>query len=86
MILRCDLHIHTALSPCGDMDMTPNNIVNMAQLKGLDRSWLTADEQSPSGKATRPQAIHQNPDTILPDRPVINASDGDVHGKDSRGG
>lgn len=28
-----------------------------AQLKGLDRSWLTADEQSPSGKATRPQAI-----------------------------
>lgn len=31
-----DLHIHTALSPCGDADMTPNNIVNMAILKGLD--------------------------------------------------
>ena len=31
-----DLHIHTALSPCGDNDMTPNNIVNMALLKGLD--------------------------------------------------
>lgn len=31
-----DFHIHTALSPCGDMDMTPNNIVNMAKLLELD--------------------------------------------------
>ncbi len=31
-----DLHIHTALSPCGDDDMTPNNIVNMALLCELD--------------------------------------------------
>ncbi len=31
-----DLHIHTALSPCGDNDMTPNNVVNMSLLKGLD--------------------------------------------------
>lgn len=31
-----DFHIHTVLSPCGDDDMTPNNIVNMAVLKGLD--------------------------------------------------
>jgi len=31
-----DLHIHSALSPCADADMTPNNIVNMARLKGLD--------------------------------------------------
>lgn len=31
-----DFHIHSALSPCGDEDMTPSNIVNMALLKGLD--------------------------------------------------
>jgi 3',5'-nucleoside bisphosphate phosphatase len=31
-----DLHIHSCLSPCSDEDMTPNNIVNMACLKGLD--------------------------------------------------
>lgn len=31
-----DLHIHSALSPCGDEDMTPNNIVNMSVLNGLD--------------------------------------------------
>ncbi len=36
MKLRYDLHIHSALSPCGDEDMTPNNIVNMAKICGLD--------------------------------------------------
>ena len=36
MKLYYDLHIHSALSPCGDNLMTPNNIVNMSMLKGLD--------------------------------------------------
>lgn len=31
-----DLHIHSCLSPCGDELMTPNNIVHMAKLKGLN--------------------------------------------------
>lgn len=31
-----DLHIHSCLSPCGDDDMTPANIVGMAAVKGLD--------------------------------------------------
>lgn len=31
-----DFHIHSCLSPCSSDDMTPNNIVNMAKLKGLD--------------------------------------------------
>ncbi|MDF2591211.1 MAG: hypothetical protein K0S75_677 [Clostridia bacterium] len=41
MKFAVDLHIHTALSPCGDNDMTPNNIVNMALLKGLDLIAVT---------------------------------------------
>ncbi len=42
-MVKCyyDLHIHTALSPCGDKDMTPNNIVNMALLKKLDIIAIT---------------------------------------------
>ncbi len=34
--LSYDLHIHSCLSPCGDNDMTPANIVGMAALKELD--------------------------------------------------
>ena len=36
MNIFCDLHIHSCLSPCGDMLMTPNNIVGMAIIKQLD--------------------------------------------------
>ncbi|MBQ1806601.1 MAG: PHP domain-containing protein [Ruminococcus sp.] len=36
-----DLHLHSCLSPCGDIDMTPNNIVHMAKLLGLDVIALT---------------------------------------------
>lgn len=36
-----DFHIHSALSPCADDDMTPNNIVNMARLTGLDAIALS---------------------------------------------
>ena len=36
-----DLHIHSALSPCADNDMTPNNIAGMAVLKGLQILALT---------------------------------------------
>ena len=35
MKLFYDFHIHSCLSPCGDNDSTPNNIVNMALIKGL---------------------------------------------------
>lgn len=34
--LSYDLHLHSCLSPCGDNDMTPANIVGMAALLGLD--------------------------------------------------
>lgn len=39
--LTYDLHIHSCLSPCGDDDMTPGNIVGMAAIKGLDVIALT---------------------------------------------
>lgn len=41
MKLFYDFHIHSALSPCGDEDMTPNNIVNMALIKELDAIAVT---------------------------------------------
>ena len=36
-----DFHLHSALSPCGDADMTPNNIVGMAKIIGLDAIAVT---------------------------------------------
>lgn len=36
-----DFHLHSCLSPCGDEDMTPQNIVNMAKIMGFDAIALT---------------------------------------------
>ena len=41
MTLQYDLHLHSCLSPCGDADMTPYNLVHMAALLGLDIIALT---------------------------------------------
>ncbi len=41
MRIACDFHIHSCLSPCGDKDMTPQNIVNMSKIMGYDAIALT---------------------------------------------
>ena len=33
---RADLHVHTVLSPCGDLEMSPANIVKAAARRGVD--------------------------------------------------
>lgn len=41
MLIRADLHMHTVLSPCGDLDMSPANIIRIAREKGLDMIGIT---------------------------------------------
>ncbi len=38
---RADLHIHTVLSPCGDLEMSPVKIVEKAREKGLEIIGIT---------------------------------------------
>lgn len=40
-LLKADLHIHTVLSPCGDLEMSPVRIVAEAEKKGLDIIGIT---------------------------------------------
>jgi len=39
--MNADLHIHTCLSPCGDLDMSPGNIIRKARDKGLQVISIT---------------------------------------------
>lgn len=39
--LKADLHIHTVLSPCADLEMSPRNIVKKAKERGLDIIGIT---------------------------------------------
>lgn len=49
--LSYDLHIHSCLSPCGDNDMTPANIVHMSAIKGLDVIAVTDHNTCKNSKA-----------------------------------
>ena len=40
-IYKADLHTHTLLSPCGDLDMTPEYIIELALQRGVDIIGIT---------------------------------------------
>ena len=60
-----DLHIHSGLSPCADNDMTPNDIVSMAILNGLDLIALT-DHNSFANTASVMKAAEGTGLIVLP--------------------
>ena len=51
MKVSYDLHIHSCLSPCADIEMTPNNIVNMSVLNGLEVIAITDHNSCKNCKA-----------------------------------
>jgi PHP family Zn ribbon phosphoesterase len=52
-LFRADLHIHSVLSPCGDLEMSPGNIVKRAARKGLDLIAITDHNHTGHARLTR---------------------------------
>jgi PHP family Zn ribbon phosphoesterase len=50
---RADLHIHTVLSPCGDLDMSPRNIVETAKARNIDIIAITDHNSTFHGPVIR---------------------------------
>jgi 3',5'-nucleoside bisphosphate phosphatase len=50
---RADLHIHTLLSPCADLEMTPQNIVNRAKETGLQIIGITDHNSTKQAKLVK---------------------------------
>jgi 3',5'-nucleoside bisphosphate phosphatase len=61
---RADLHIHTVLSPCGDLDMSPRNIIEIAKQKKLDIIGIT-DHNSTLNCAVTAQLGNKNDILVL---------------------
>lgn len=60
-----DLHIHTVLSPCGDLLMTPQNIIDRALEIGLDIIAIT-DHNSAKNVVTAVELAADTELTIIP--------------------
>ena len=71
-----DLHIHSCLSPCGDDDMTPPNIANMAALLGLDLIAVTDHNSCRNAGAVMAAAQKMGlPLRVLPGMEVTTAEE-----------
>ena len=60
-----DLHTHSALSPCGDNDMTVNNMLNMAVLGGIQVMAIT-DHNSCKNCPAAVEAAKELPIDLIP--------------------
>ena len=52
-LYKADFHIHTVLSPCGDLDMSPDEIVRLAKENGLDIIGITDHNTTKHGLLTK---------------------------------
>ena len=74
MRLQYDFHIHSCLSPCGDADMTPYNLVNMAKICGLDIMALT-DHNSTGNCRAAIKAGEEAGITVIPGMELCTAEE-----------
>lgn len=74
MTLRYDLHLHSCLSPCGDDDMTPCNLVNMAKLWELDLIALT-DHNTAGNCRSAIEAAKRAGITVVPGMELCTAEE-----------
>ena len=74
MIFSYDLHIHSALSPCAEEEMTPNNILNMAMVRGIDMIAVT-DHNSTANLRAFSKCAEDKPVIFVPGIEVESAEE-----------
>jgi hypothetical protein len=76
---RADLHIHTCLSPCGDLGIYPRRIVERALEAGLDVVAVT-DHNTAENAAATVRAAEGTGLTVLPGMEISSAEEVHVLG------
>ena len=70
-IIHADLHIHTCLSPCAELEMSPRGIVSTAVSKGVGMIAV-CDHNSAENAAAVMEASRQTNLTVLPGMEVTS--------------
>ncbi len=76
---KADLHIHTCLSPCAELDMTPASIIETASQKGLDIIAITDHNSAENVQAARKSAAQFNL-TVLAGMEVASSEEAHILG------
>src|SRR4030066_503517 len=70
-LFRADLHIHTCLSPCTELDMAPKRILNTTKKKGIDIIAICDHNSSENSPAVL-NAARKMHITVLPGMEVTS--------------
>lgn len=71
-----DLHIHTCLSPCGELDMTPKRIIDRASDRGLDIIAIADHNSAENLSASMEVARRSNVTvTVLPAMEITSSEE-----------
>jgi PHP family Zn ribbon phosphoesterase len=62
---KTDLHIHTCLSPCADLDMSPKYIIKKAKEKGIDIAGICDHNSCENVPAVKQHAQNQGGDVKI---------------------
>jgi PHP family Zn ribbon phosphoesterase len=73
-VFRCDLHIHTCLSPCGDLDMYPSAVVEKAIAEKLDIIAI-CDHNSSENIQFVMKSAKGKPLTVLPGMEITSSEE-----------
>jgi PHP family Zn ribbon phosphoesterase len=71
---RADLHVHTCLSPCGELEMSPRRIVREARGAGLDLIAVT-DHNSAANAGAVVRAAAETTVAVLPGMEVCSSEE-----------
>ncbi len=71
---KIDLHVHTCLSPCADLLMTPGNIIKRALSNGLDIIAITDHNSARNVEVAMELAVN-TPLTIIPGMEVESSEE-----------
>lgn len=74
---KSDLHIHTCLSPCAELDMTPSFIVQAASEKGIDIIAIT-DHNSSENIVAAQQCAEKHSMTVLAGMEITSAEEAHI--------
>ncbi|HPW16745.1 MAG TPA: PHP domain-containing protein [Candidatus Aminicenantes bacterium] len=77
--LRADLHIHTCLSPCGELAMSPRAVVEAARAAGLDLIAVTDHNTTENAAAVARAAAGAGP-AVLPGIELTTAEEAHILG------
>jgi len=72
--MRADLHIHTCLSPCGDLEMSPKGIARQARSKEIDILGI-CDHNSSENVPALIKAAKKYQITVLPGMEVTSSEE-----------